>query len=334
MQRLMVLLMFVTSFTVILSQKVEYSGYGATGIRFYDRNILNGVNQETYYQGKIQAEIKYSKELEAQIDLRGNSIDNSIELREFSVKFEFLDKLKIKVGNVKRPFGYEYLINREKLLTIERSLIQDRISEAGFGTRSVSLLLYHKYKKSDKDFPYTYYFSFFKDNSQVTGTATHLRYHLNKALSVGGNYMFQAYGGETSFSVHGFAFDVGYDDGDFVINAEVTDADDPIEGKIKKLAGIDDDVQMFGAKLLGAYKFDIDGKVVKDIEPVLLTGIFYPDTDIQDTHIIQMVVGFNLYFDKKIRARLNGDLRLTKNQFNEDYTTKESRGVFELQVRF
>ena len=55
-----------------------------------------------------------------------------------------------------------------------------------------------------------------------------------------------------------------------------------------------------------------------------------------DNHILQGLVGVNFYFTKKVRLRLNTDLRLTKSEYDESgkYATNESRAIVELHVRF
>ena len=76
--------------SVLLSQNVSFSGYGAAGLKMYDRNRLNDYNQETYFEGKLQADIKYNDHIKAQLDLRGNSTDNSVNFREFSIKIDLI----------------------------------------------------------------------------------------------------------------------------------------------------------------------------------------------------------------------------------------------------
>ena len=51
---------------------------------------------------------------------------------------------------------------------------------------------------------------------------------------------------------------------------------------------------------------------------------------------IQALLGVNFYFTKKVRLRLNADLRLTKSEYDESgkYATNESRGIVEVHVRF
>ena len=212
------------------SQEVEFSGWGATGIKVYDRNILLGFSQEMYYEGKLQAEIEYSDNIEAQLDFRGNSIDNSLEFREVSVKFKFAEKLRWKVGNIKKPFGFEQSINREHLISVDRSNVYNNISNIGYGGRSVSIMAYYKYSKKREDYPYSYFLSVFKDNSLVSGAAARGIYHSGN-YSYGLSYLFQNKGGVNSINTHGLAADFLIEKKDYSTSAELFFVQDPVQGQ-------------------------------------------------------------------------------------------------------
>lgn len=331
--KLPILIMFLL-WGSIYAQDVDLEGYGATGFRFYDRDLLNDYNQETYYEGKLQAEIKYNKQIKAQLDFRGNSNDNSVEFREFSIEYEMFERLWFKVGNIKRPFGYEYMIKREDLDAVDRSFLYQQTEDIGVGVRSVSFMAFYEYSKKRPEFPFTYMLSVFKDNSLVTGTAARLIYHTGE-LSYGLNYMFQNVGGDEPINTHGLALDVEYDVSGFTSSFELLYVQDHTEGLRRRLQGLDDIVYTTGAKAHSRYKIKYeDNEILKAIEPLVLLSYYQPDFDNADAHTLQFVTGINFYFDKDIRARFNADIRLTKNEFNEDYTTNQSRGVFEIQIRF
>lgn len=321
------------SFVSTYAQKLKFSGYGATGYIFTDRNILNGYNQETYYEGKLQAEIKISKEIEGQIDLRGNSADNNVQFREFSVKFEITERLNIKAGNLKKPFGHEQLFNREELVTIDRGYTQNAAEELGYGGRSVSLMVYNKYSKKDPGFPFSYYLSLFKNNSLTQGLAARFGYHIDE-LAFSANYLLQQKGGENKISAGGLSADIEYETKEFTCGVELFFIQDPVEGIRRRLMNLDDKIYATGGTARGSYYFKFDEKFLKGIEPLLLFSYFRPDSKESGDHIIQTVAGLNIYVHEDVRVRLNGDLRLTKNRFNDDYSTNESRGVFEIQLRF
>jgi len=319
---------------LLLSQDISFSGYGATGFKMYNRNRLNDYNQETYYEGKLQADIKYNKHLDAQLDLRGNSTDNSVNFREFSLKIDYWKHFALKVGNIKKPFGYEYLVNRDELIPVDRSLNTNRISELGYGERAVSIMGYYKFDEDDMGFPYSYYVSVFRDNSYRSGVVTRFAYHFDDDYSLAANYMYQNQGGDEKINSNGFGLDFSVDKKRINGNVEVVYVQDPYEGIRRRLQNREEKVYSAGVKLMGGYKIDMDDSIFEDIEPLFILGYFVPDFDNQDNHILQAVIGANIYFDKKVRLRLNGDLRMTKNEFNEDYTTEESRGILEVQVRF
>ncbi len=316
------------------AQEVTFSGYGATGYKFFDRNSLNDYNQETYFEGKLQADLDYGKHIEAQLDLRGNSTDNSVNFREFSVKFEYWEKLTLKLGNIKKPFGYEYLTNRDELIQIDRSFNTNRIGELGYGDRAVSLTGYYKFDEDDMSFPISYYLSLFRDNAFRSGVVARFGYHFDDDFALAANYMFQNKGGEEKINTHGIGMDFSVDKKDINGHVEFFYVQDPDEGIRRRLQNRDEIVYSAGAKIFTGYKFDIDDSAIDDIEPFILAGYFLPDVDLSSSHVIQSVVGVNVYLDDDVRIRLNGDARFTKNQFNTEYTTEDSRVIFELQVRF
>jgi hypothetical protein len=330
----LLMISLILGIDLTFAQEVEFKGWGATGFKYFSRNRLNGSNQEVYYEGKLQADIEINKKIEAQLDLRGNSTDRSVNFREFSVKFDFFKYLNFKVGNIKRPFGYQYIeVSREDLVTIDRSPLLDRVNELGYGGRSVSLMGYYKYSDKRTEFPYSYYASIFTNNSQNYGAAGRFGYHFDKS-AVAVNLLFQSQGGEEPISGTGFALDYSLDTKKFNAIVELYYAQDLIEGVIRRLQNTDEVVNVGGASITGAYKFDVDGEIIKKLEPVLTAGIFLSDFDNSDNHVLQSIIGLNLYFHKKVLARINGDIRLTKNEFNDDYTGKESRFILELLVKF
>lgn len=338
------ILLFIIVITFSISdlnfaQKIEFSGWGATGINVYDRNVLLGYSQEMFYEGKLQANIEYNDNIDAQLDFRGNSIDNSLEFREFSVKFKFAKKLRWKVGNIKKPFGYEQSVNREHLISTDRSYVFNNISKMGYGGRSISIMAYYNYSKKRDDYPYSYYISIFKDNSLLSGLATRGIYHVGD-YAFGLSYMFQNKGGSYSINTHGIATDFKLEKKDYSTSVELFFVQDPMEGQaIKKrnnLTGTDDEEIIYatGAKLLTALEFKTEAEVITKIQPFLLTSYLMPNIELTKYHVIQGSIGANFYFTKKIRLRFDGNLILTKNELNTDYSTEESLVTIELQVRF
>ncbi len=327
-----IIMLFTILSSGLIAQDIDIEGYGATGFIFYDNNQVGALNQETYYEGKIQTEMEYNDKIEAQLDFRGNSTDNSIVLREFSLKLKVHPFLYLKIGNLKKPFGYEYLFNREELVTVNRSYTQEMAADLGFGGRSVSVMAYHKYDKGDK-LPLTYYISLFKNNGLYAGMTIRGSWHSgNNIISL--NYQFQNKGGDNSINSHGLNGGYAYENKTWLINFELFYLQDPVEGIRRRLAGLDENVNAFGSTITAAREFDSDYEFLKKVEPFIKAGIFSPDTENFEYHSIQAMFGANFYLHKKVRARLNGDLRLTKSIYNDEYQTTNSRVILEMQVRF
>lgn len=315
-------------------QKIEFTGYGATGFMFRDQNKLREYNQQVYYEGKLQADIKISKDFEAQLDFRGNSEDQNVILREFSIKYEHFDKIRFKVGNIKVPFGFEQLTNSEDLNTVERSYIHRTISDFGYGGRRISLMAYYNYSKNKPEFPYSYSLSIYKDNSLRSGVSTRVAYHFNNDLSTAVSYQLQSIGGEQKITTYGISAELVYEDKSLFSAFELLYVQDPIERIRRKLANQDFEVSTAGIKSVTALPFVINGEIIKSIEPVLLLALYTPDSGELKYHTFQALLGANFYMDKDVRIRLNGDALFTKNLFNDSYNTIGSKLILEIQVRF
>ncbi len=309
----------------------SFSGYGAAGFRVHDRNQLRKYNQEVYYEGKLQFNYSVNKDIEAQLDLRGNSDDNRIILREFSVKFEYIKQLKFKIGNIKKPFGSEELLEREEMTTIDRSYAHQSISDFGYGGRAVSVMAYYNYSKKRSDYPYSYFVSFFKDNSFNAGMVLRGSYHFdNLAASI--NYAFLNKGGEYPIDNHGLCANLDYEDNNFKSALALFYVRNPYESLRRQLIGINDNSYSTGINISSSYVYNTDAEIIKKIEPVILFGYFSPDSKEAKYHTLEMILGSNFYFHKDVRLRLNGDLLLTKNLYNSSYSSIGSKVTMEIQV--
>ncbi len=329
------------------AKDLSFTGFGSTGFISYERNIVKGISQESFYEAKFQANIKVNKKIDAQLDFRANSFDQDVELREFSVKFKYYDYIKIKFGNLKLPFGHEQLINRENLATINRSSSQENISNQGYGGRSVGLQAYYKYSEKRADFPFSYFINLYKNNSFQTGAVMRAVYHFNK-FNIGANYQVITRGGreELEFNAHGYGIDAGYEGEALNISAgaylvrnldlSLQNISYNVELNTGQTSGNERDEQINGAslQLTAAYKYHWDGSLIEYLEPVYLFSAFMPDMDQSESQELQNVVGVNMYFSKKVRLRLHGDFRQTKSQYGSKYAVLGTRGIFELQVRF
>lgn len=316
------------------AQEISFSGWGSAGYLIHKDNLQNGSNQETYFQGKFLTDIKLNEKIEAYLDLRGNSADNSVTFKEFSAKLRLFEYLKFRIGQTKKPFSYQYLMQREKLITVNRSLLVEKIGELGYGGRSVSIVAYYNYNKAKPDLPISYYLSIYKNNSPYSGIVTRLEYYIDDEISLGGNFQIQFKGGDDKITTHGLGADIEINTMNSNLVMEFFLVQDPVEGLIRKALGKSANVYIAGGTLTSAHRFHLDSEVIKILEPLIMLSYMIPDINRTDRNTIQVLAGMNVYIHEDVRFRFNADLRLTKNITNKKYSTGESLGIIEFQIRF
>ena len=316
-----------------IAQEVDFSGFGATGVRIFDRNPVAEFNQEYYYEGKLQADIKLSKDIEAQLDFRGSSDDREAVLREFSVKFEYFTYARIKIGNVKKPYSIEGLVDRDEYIPVFDSYIHRRNEELGYAGRNVGLLVYYNYKDKRPNFPFSYAAGVFRNNSYVTSAYLRGGWH-HGGLTTTLGYATLARSGDDAITTHGFSADVGYRTGAAETTLEGFYSQDPEEGIRRRLLDMDESVYTAGLRSLSALRFDIDGDVVEVIEPHMMLTWYAPDAAASSYHTLEILVGVNVFLDDDVRLRLSADGLLTKDRFSDEYSTHGSVFATEIFVRF
>ena len=203
----------------------------------------------------------------------------------------------------------------------------------GYGGRAVGIIAYYKYSEKRPEFPYTYYVSVFKDNSSFTNVVTRFSYHIND-FGIGINYMLESKGGEQKITTHGFGGGLSLENDTYHGMLELFLVQDPYESNRRRLLDNFEKAVSLGGRFTASYNFKMDKKFLKGFEPLLLLSYFNPDTEITGTHTIQIIGGANFYLHKNVRARLNADIRLTKNQYNDDYGSDDSRLILALQMTF
>lgn len=316
------------------AQDVRFSGFGATGVRMYDRNPVAEYNQEFFYEGKLQADIALSKKIEAQLDFRGDSDERTVILREFSAKFEYFTYARIKVGNVKKPFSVEGLTDRDEYIPVFDSHIHRRNEEMGYAGRNVGLLVYYNANLEKRpDVPFSYAAGVFKNNSYVTSAYARGSWHTGGWTGSLG-YAMLSRSHDDAITTHGASADVGYRGQSFESQVELFFAQDPDEGIRRRLLGESDAVWSSGLRSLTALRFDVDGDIVRVIEPYLLLGWSAADADAARYHRIEVMAGVNVFVDDDVRLRLVADGLLTRDRYADGYSTHGSVFAFEVFVRF
>lgn len=335
MLKRIILLCFLLPFAAFTQSDAQfkYKGYGATGYKWHDINQLKEYNQEAYYDAKFEAEVELNNDIAAEFDIYGDSEDHIVRLKEFSVKYKYSDFVKFRIGNVKKVFGIEQLTSRDEYFTIDDSYVKRKFSTLGYSGRSVCLMAYNNYNPEQDSIPVSYRVALFKENSLNSGLFARISYHIDDlAYSLG--YIYQHRTGEYKINSHGLECDLMFTGKKFSSNFELFYADDPDENIVRLANSINEKTKIFAVKSTNAYEIKTDGKFIKKIQPVLLLGFYAPDSKKMDFHTYQLLVGSDFYVTKKVKLRLNGDFLLTKNKYDDDYSTYDSRVTLEVFVRF
>ena len=110
---------FITCHNLLGKNKTKLDGFLRTGVEYE----YNDRFSESFYQGKIQYDIEMNENLDAELDIRGESSSQQIELREAYLTAKLDKQMRIDFGQSKIRFGYEFQKSKEKLLTANRTFI-------------------------------------------------------------------------------------------------------------------------------------------------------------------------------------------------------------------
>ncbi len=316
------------------AQKVSFSGFGATGAAVFDRNPVAGFNQEFYYEGKLQADIELSKKIEGQLDFRGHSENKTAVLREATVTFKHMDKARIKVGNIKKPFSLEGLSDRDEYIPVNDSYMHSVVSDLGYDGRNVGVLVYYNYKEKNPEFPFSYAAGVFRNQSYVTSAYLRGTAHSSGGYSASlGGAVLQR-GRDNAITTVGLSTDAGYRDSLFETGLEAVLLQDPEEGIRRRLLAREDRVYTAGLKSMTAVRIDLGGDFLKVLEPYLMLAWFVPDLDVTGSHRFEIMTGANVFVDDDVRLRLCLDALLTRDSRSDKYSSEGSSVTVETFFRY
>lgn len=314
--------------------KVSYDGYIGmrAGYEYKDKY------PDLFTRAKIEIELQLTEDIEAQIDIRANSDDYEVELKEIYALFKRYPDFLIKVGNIRKRFGIEELSSKEDLYTIEESLINGYLAPFGYVGRDPGIQIYRKYK--DKGIPYSYYFITSINRSGFLIVNSRVSYHNlfgSYCLGLDGIYRRSLPFAENEYPSNSYAMSIGLirDFGSLYTDAEVFFGMDPIETQLNDYLIDGRDVFFVGVKWLLTYYLNIDN-IIQGIEPLFLCSILSPDTRNIDVNKIELLLGINIYLDENVRFGINGDLVLINSTYNtrERAIASESKILLDLLLKW
>jgi hypothetical protein len=303
-----------------------------------------GINQvyqerysESFYRGKVQFEIKVSKNLEAQIDIRGESDTHEMELREAFFKADLGKAIGLDFGQSKKRFGIEFQKSKEKLLTVERTLIYQHLEPIGFVGRDVNLRYYRNAKKEVRRTGLSASIGY-NEAHDVTLVGHWERLNTIGSLALGASAVIQFDQFDTGLefgrqTVWGLGLELLRDTQAHHVEVEAIIGQDPFASVFERSFGDGENVYFFGGKILYGHRFKSSRRLLKAFEPVVVASLLARDIDRFERNTIQFLGGANFYLAPELRVSLNADLLLTSTPTDPDARSRAgSNLVMQVQL--
>jgi hypothetical protein len=328
MRRLLLIFLTILILPVLLysQKKVSYDGYFEIG----GKAEYNGIYIESYYKAKMEFEYKINKYTEVEIDIRGNSEDREIILYEASAEFELSDNLELEVGDLKKRFGYEEWTSREKLPTIRRSIVNRYLEPLDYVNREPGIQI--EWEGDD-------FLLLGGMHYNESHTASYVIKAVKKSISsLDGVFAnLQIIRTRDTEIPNATAVNAGIFDTISGIASvlEFYYGLDPVESHYSALEGGDNDVYLGAVRFITSKIFLFENKIIRGFEPVLSGAVLVNNMDYTDVNKLQLMLGFNFYFNDNTRLMINGDLVASNRPFSKSKRTlTDSSAMIQLQVRW
>lgn len=288
--------------------------------------------RESFYRAKVQFNVKISGDLEAQIDVRGESDTHTMELREAYLTADLGKAAGLDFGQGKKRFGLEFQKSKEHLLTVERTLIYRRLEPFGFVGRDLNFHYYRKARAGTRRTGVSVNLGYSEDhNTTMIGHLTRLNTVGSFALGASGLLQLdQIEGG--SQTVWGFGAELLRDTEAHHVEIEAIVGQDPFQSEFEKSLG-GENVYFFGGKFLYGHRFKTSRRLLKALEPVVVASLWTPNIDEFELNTLELLAGINFYLAPELRVGLNGDLLLTRSsKISDERTYAGSNVILQAQL--
>lgn len=329
-----IILLFVFCLDLRAQKSVTYDGYVALDAR----HVYNNDFPELFTKAKVEFEFKIMPMLEVEVDVRGNTKSSTIRLHEVHATLALTPTTEFKIGNLKKPLGSEEITSKEDLSTIEESQINMFIAPFGYIGRDPGIQLEVEREDSRS---FTYGISY--NQSGNLGFCGRVSTGKKSTLLIGIDGVYQLCTIRNTvlseyYPLHSFvvSLDGGRRWGIWMNEVEGFFGLDPIATQLNEISGYNERVHFIAAKWLSALSFELGHDLFKTLEPVLMCNIICPDLGACAIHRLEVLGGFNIFFDKNISIRTNAGLILLNNEDNtKDYTLGAgSKVLFEAMVKW
>lgn len=338
-RRFMFRLIFLPALAALLAcstlsfaqSKTTLSGWLRVGADYTHNEIYS----ESFYRAKVQVETKVDDNIDAQIDLRGESDTHEIELREAFLVADLGKAIDLEFGQSKKRFGYEFQKSHDKLVTANRTLIYQFLEPIGFVGRDLNFR-YHR-KTRDKERPTGISASASYNEAHDFSFIGHItRLNAIGSFALGGSGTVIVDKIQEGYqTVWGGALELIRDTEAHHVEIEAVAGIDPFASEIEKKVGDGKNVYFLGGKFLYAHRLKTSRRLIKAIEPVLVASFLARDLDTISRNTISALAGLNFYVAKQARVSMNVDLQLTSTPAdNSERSSVGSNGIIQMELQW
>ncbi len=326
----LLLVLAVTLSQAVAQKKITYDGVAEIGVQ----QEYNANYAQVFSRAKLEYKVRLGRFIETEIDVRARSDRSRVELKELSTELRYWSTFRLVIGTLKKRFGVEQLSGREKLATVERSLVYEFMAPFGYVSRDLGIQDVRKPNKRNRRTEL--YFGLHLNNSNMLTLFTRYGRRLRGgATRVGFGALYERFRGETFFDVFAFSADFRQR---LPLGAAVFElfyGREPLATQLRKFAGRPSFAYFAAAKAQWTIPFRLKRRYLYRLEPVLLYTFLLPETDRSRIQRQQLLLGINWYVEKDFRVMLNADLRASNNAVSPgEHSLVGTRFTLQLQQQW
>jgi hypothetical protein len=283
----------------------------------------------------VQVNTKVDDNLDAQIDIRGESETHEMELREAFLTADLGKAIDLEFGQSKKRFGYEFQKSHEKLVTVDRTLLYQYLEPIGMVGRELSLRYHRKARPKERRIGLSASLGYNESNDfSFIGHLTRLNSIGSFALGASGTVKIDKIQ-EGTQTVWGAALELVRDTEAHHVEIEGVIGMDPLASEVEKKVGDGENVYFLGGKILYAHRMKTSRRLFKAIEPVLVASFLARDLDTIGRNTISALAGLNIYVAARARVSMNVDFQLTSTPTDySDRSSVGSNGILQMELQW
>lgn len=324
-------ILFMCPALSVAQSKTSISGWLRVGAEY----TYNETYSESFYRAKVQFETKIDDTFDAQVDIRGESDTHEMELREAFLTADLGKAIDLEFGHNKKRFGYEFQKSKEKLKTVDRTLLYQYLEPLGLVGRELNLRYHRKARPEVRRVGLSASLGYNEANDfSLIGHLTRLNTLGSFALGGSGTVKLDKIQDGTQ-TVWSTALGMVRDTDAHHVEIEGVLGMDPLASEVEKKVGDGKAVHFLGGKMLYAHRMKTSSRLFKAVEPVLVANFLARDLDAIGRNTISTLAGLNVYVAQNARISMNVDLQLTSTP--TDYSERSSvgsNGILQMELQW